>query len=87
MVGGSFVAFAAPSTAAKTPATTVAKLAAVHINTATLTQLETLPGVGPKLAQAIIKHRPYKNAHDLQSKVKGIGPTLWKKIASYVLFN
>jgi competence protein ComEA len=59
----------------------------VHINTATLAQLETLPGVGPKLAQEIIKHRPYKNSQQLRSKVKGIGSTLWKKIAPYVLFN
>ncbi|WP_018467885.1 ComEA family DNA-binding protein [Calidithermus timidus] len=88
VVGGSFMAFAASgSTAATSKTTTATKIVPVHINTATLAQLETLPGVGPKLAQEIIKHRPYKNAQQLQSKVKGIGPTLWKKIAPYVLFN
>lgn len=87
VVGGSFMAFAASGTTTASKATVAMKIAPVHINTATLAQLETLPGVGPKLAQEIIKHRPYKSARDLQSKVKGIGPTLWKKIAPYVLFN
>ncbi|GIW31885.1 MAG: hypothetical protein KatS3mg071_2059 [Meiothermus sp.] len=88
VVGGPLMAFASSgSTTAASKTTVAAKIAPVHINTATLAQLETLPGVGPKLAQAIIKHRPYKNAYDLQGKVKGIGPSLWKKIAPYVLFN
>lgn len=88
VVGGSLGAFAASeSTTTIGKATVATKIAPVHINTATLAQLETLPGIGPKLAQEIIKHRPYKSARDLQSKVKGIGPTLWKKIAPYVLFN
>jgi len=84
-VGGSLMAFAAPE--ATTSKTVAAKIAPVHINTATLAQLETLPGIGPKLAQEIIKHRPYKNAQELQSKVKGIGPAHWKQIAPYVLFK
>ncbi|PZA06368.1 helix-hairpin-helix domain-containing protein [Meiothermus sp. PNK-Is4] len=88
MVGGSFMAFAASgNTAGASKATMSMKIAPVHINTATLAQLETLPGIGPKLAREILKHRPYKNAQELQRKVKGIGPATWKKIAPYVLFN
>lgn len=88
VVGGSFMALAASGSTAEASKTTMSmKIAPVHINTATLAQLETLPGIGPKLAQEIIKHRPYKNAQELQSKVKGIGPVVWKKIAPYVLFN
>lgn len=88
VVGGSFMALAASGNTAEASKTTMSmKIAPVHINTATLAQLETLPGIGPKLAQEIIKHRPYKNAQELQSKVKGIGPAVWKKIAPYVLFN
>ncbi|MCS7069514.1 MAG: helix-hairpin-helix domain-containing protein [Meiothermus sp.] len=62
------------------------KIAQVNVNTATLAQLETLPGVGPKLAAQIIQHRPYKNAQELQAKVKGLGPKLWASIKPYVHF-
>lgn len=43
----------------------------VDLNTADQKTLESLPGVGPKTAQEIIKGRPYKSVDDL-SKVKGI---------------
>ncbi|MDR0771234.1 MAG: helix-hairpin-helix domain-containing protein [Burkholderiales bacterium] len=50
--------------------------AAVDINTATKEELQTLSGVGPEKAQAIIdyrdQHGPFKSAQDLQ-KVKGFG--------------
>lgn len=48
----------------------------VDVNTADLTQLETLPGVGPATAQAIIDHReqfgPFGVVDDL-IEVRGIG--------------
>jgi len=43
----------------------------VDLNTADQKALESLPGVGPKTAQDIIKGRPYKTVDDL-SKVKGM---------------
>jgi competence protein ComEA len=50
--------------------------AAVDINTATQSQLETLDGVGPKKAQAIIEYRKkngaFKSVSDLD-KVPGFG--------------
>jgi competence protein ComEA len=50
--------------------------AIVDINTATKSQLESLDGVGPKKAQAIIDYRtkngPFKTANDLD-KVPGFG--------------
>lgn len=50
--------------------------AAVDLNTATQSQLETLDGVGPKKAQAIIEYRKkngaFKSASDLD-KVPGFG--------------
>ncbi len=50
---------------AKTPA------GLVDLNTADKKTLESLPGVGPKTAEDIIKGRPYKTVDEL-SKVKGV---------------
>jgi competence protein ComEA len=75
----------APSTISKT--SKMAKMTPVNVNTANLKTLETLPGVGPKIAAEIIKNRPYKNAKDLETKVKGIGPKVWNEIKAYVLFK
>lgn len=54
----------------------------VDLNRASLEELQTLPGVGPKTAQAILSYReevgPFKSIEDL-AKVKGIGP---KKLES-----
>jgi competence protein ComEA len=50
--------------------------AAVDINTATVAQLESVNGIGPKKAEAIVeyrkKHGPFKSVDDL-GKVKGLG--------------
>ena len=49
----------------------------VNVNTASLNQLQTLPDVDEKLAEAIIKKRPFETVDDLKD-VKGIGD---KKLA------
>lgn len=52
-------------------------MAAVNINTATKEELDSLKGVGPVKAQAIIDYRkkngPFKSVDDLKN-VNGIGP-------------
>lgn len=59
----------------------------VNINTATVEQLTTLPGVGPKLATRIVEHRQKEGAfHSVQDllNVKGIGEKNLARIQGYV---
>ena len=44
----------------------------LDVNTASLAELENVPGIGPSIAEHIIEARPFKSADDLQ-RVKGIG--------------
>ena len=57
--------------------------AAVDINTATAAQLDTVTGIGPSLAAAIVKerdaHGPFRTVDDLR-RVKGIGASKLESI-------
>lgn len=55
----------------------------LDLNRASAEKLETLPGVGPDTAKAIIKGRPYETIEDLD-KVKGIGPATIEKLRDKV---
>ena len=58
----------------------------IDINTATATELESLPGVGPAKAQAIVAHRevaPFKSTDELV-EVKGIGEKLYAQLKDRV---
>lgn len=57
----------------------------INVNTATASELENLPGVGPKMAAKLIAGRPYSSMTDLD-KVKGIGPSMLKKLEPRVKF-
>ena len=61
-----------------------------NINQADLAQLETLPGIGAKKAQAIIDYRTANGSfHSLEDlgKVKGIGPKMLEKLKNLVIFQ
>lgn len=59
----------------------------VNINTASLSQLEELPDIGPKTAQRIIDYREanglFLKIEDIQ-KVEGIGPVTFEKIKDLI---
>ena len=55
----------------------------VDINTADQKTLESLPGVGPSTAKAIVQGRPYKSVDDL-ANVKGLGKSKLEKIKPLV---
>ena len=55
----------------------------IDINTASRAQLETLPGIGPAVAQRIIEGRPYYNSKGLLN-IKGIDAQRLKDIEPYI---
>lgn len=63
------------------------KISNVNINTATQTELETLPGIGPSLALKIINYRKengkFKSIEELKN-VSGIGDNKYEEIKKYI---
>jgi len=55
----------------------------LDLNRASISKLETLPGIGPETAKAIVKGRPYQTIEDL-GKIKGIGPATIEKLRDRV---
>jgi competence protein ComEA len=62
----------------------------VNINSATLAELEALPGIGPSLAAQIVAHRqahgPFAAPENI-TDVSGIGPATFEKIRDLITTN
>jgi len=58
----------------------------IDLNHAEQFELETLPGVGPKLAEIIINNRPYETFDDVE-RVPGIGPSKLAKMMDRLMLG
>lgn len=55
----------------------------ININTASLTELDKLPGIGPVYGQSIIEHRPYSTIEELMSS-GAISKSVFEKIKKLI---
>ncbi|HMO59523.1 MAG TPA: ComEA family DNA-binding protein [Roseiflexaceae bacterium] len=76
-----------PAAAAPVAAGVGATDGRIDLNTAGVAELDTLPGIGPAIAERIVAHRtsngPFRSVAELQ-QIKGIGPALLEQITPLV---
>jgi competence protein ComEA len=67
----------------------ISPLRVINVNTASVVELEALPGVGPAIAERIVRHREehgrFQSLQDLDA-VKGLGTRKLQKLQPYVVF-
>jgi len=76
-----------PPASGKSAPTATRGVGKININTATLAELDTLPGIGPAIGQRIIDYRTqngdFKTVEDLK-KVRGIGDAMFNQIKDLI---
>ena len=69
------------------PASSSEEVLTVNLNTASVQLLETLPGIGPAIAQRILDYRQEKGSFssvEQLKEIKGIGEKTFEKLKPYV---
>jgi competence protein ComEA len=74
-----------PGKPSKVVAAASASTEVINLNTATATQIATLPGIGPKTADLIVQYRqkngPFKKIEEIMN-VRGVGEKSFLKLKS-----
>jgi competence protein ComEA len=69
--------------AAKPPVAAAASTEIINLNSATVAQIATLPGIGPKTADLVVQYRtkngPFKKIEEIMN-VRGVGEKSFLKI-------
>jgi competence protein ComEA len=82
--GSAFAADAPKAAPAKAEAKAEAKKEPMDINSASVDELKTLPGIGDALAAKIVKGRPYSGKDDLTKK-KILSAKVYKGIKDMII--
>ena len=88
VLGLGVAASAAQGSGPRTPAAEASASSRVNLNTASVTQLETLPGIGRATAERILEYREknggFKKVEDLMN-VRGVGEKSFLKLKALVM--
>lgn len=72
-----------PTLSSSSPAVAGSHTGLISVNSASESELDTLPGVGPVTAQKIIAGRPYNTIEELVTK-KAVGQSTFEKIKALI---
>lgn len=62
----------------------------IDVNHASEVDLQLIPGIGPSIARRICSQRllrPFENANDFESRVKGVGPSFMLNYGSWLTYG